>query len=478
MLGQPIYVLTPQVIGFKLFGKLREGVTATDLVLTVTQMLRNKGVVDKFVEFYGPGLSAMSLPDRATIGNMAPDYGATMGFFPVDAETIDYLRRTNRSDSAALVEKYTKAQGLFRTDQTADPEFTETLELDLDAVEPSVAGPKRPQDRVSLQNLKEQFEASLTRPVKQHGFELPQDKLQNKARVDGMELKHGSVVIAAITSCTNTSNPSVMVGAGLLAKKAVEKGLKVPPYVKTSLAPGSKVVTDYLRDAGLVEPLDALGFSLVGYGCTTCIGNSGPLASEIANAIRDQQLVAVSVLSGNRNFEGRINPMTQANYLASPPLVIAYALAGTTDIDLVHQPLGKGRNGEDVYLKDIWPTQQEINQTLARSLKPEQFAKEYANVFDGNERWNAISGVEGDLYNWNEYSTYIRQPPFFAGLSPEPQPIQPIRNAWVLGVFGDSVTTDHISPAGSIKATSPIWKNTTWRRRTSTSTARAAETMK
>ncbi len=455
MLGQPIYILVPQVIGFKLHGKLREGVTATDLVLTVTQMLRQKGVVDKFVEFYGTGLSAMSLPDRATIGNMSPDYGATMGFFPVDAETIDYMRRTNRAEAAALVEQYTKAQGLFRTDATPDPEFSDTLELDLASVEPSVAGPKRPQDRVSLDHLKEQFEKSLITPVKQHGFELPQDQLQNKARVDGMELKHGSVVIAAITSCTNTSNPSVMIGAGLLAKKALAKGLKVAPYVKTSLAPGSKVVTDYLRDAGLIEPLNELGYNVVGYGCTTCIGNSGPLDNQLANAIRDNQLVAVSVLSGNRNFEGRINPLTQANYLASPPLVIAYALAGTTDIDLVHEPIGKDQSGQDVFLKDIWPTQQEINETLARSVKPEQFAKEYANVFDGNERWNAISGVEGDLYNWNDYSTYIQNPPYFVGLTPEPKPIQPIRNARVLGVFGDSVTTDHISPAGSIAKNGP-----------------------
>jgi aconitate hydratase len=462
MLGQPIYTLTPRVVGFKLFGKLREGVTATDLVLTCTQMLRKKNVVDQFVEFYGPGISVMSLPDRATIGNMAPDYGATMGFFPVDAETISYLRRTNRAQSAELVEKYTKANGLFRTDDSPDPEFTDTLELDLSSVEPSVAGPKRPQDRVAVSGLKESFAKSLLAPVKQNGFELPAEKIHASAVVrnngDSYELKHGSVVIAAITSCTNTSNPSVMLGAGLLAKKAVARGLKVAPYVRTSLAPGSKVVTEYLREAGVLEPLNALGFNVVAYGCTTCIGNSGPLPEVIANAITDNQLVAVSVLSGNRNFEGRVNPFTQANYLASPPLVVAYALAGRVDIDLSSEPLGIGHGGQAVYLRDVWPTQKEVIDAIANSVKASQFAEQYGNVFDGNERWNQILGVDGELFTWNEYSTYIRNPPFFEDTTLEVSPIKPIARARVLGVFGDSVTTDHISPAGNIAKSSPAAK--------------------
>ncbi len=459
MLGQPIYILTPQVIGFKLYGQLRDGVTATDLTLTAVQMLRQKGVVDKFVEFYGAGLSAMSLADRATIANMAPEYGATIGFFPVDFETVDYLRRTNRARAAELIETYAKAQGVYRTDDMPDPEFTDTLELDLSTVEPSLAGPKRPQDRVPLAKLKESFESALTTPIKQHGFELPAEALSNHSTIKDnsheYELKHGSVVIAAITSCTNTSNPSVMVGAGLLAKKAVEAGLQVPPYVKTSMAPGSKVVTDYLREAGLIPYLNALGFNVVGYGCTTCIGNSGPLPETLAKAIKDHNLVAVSVLSGNRNFEGRVHPLTQANYLASPPLVVAYALAGTADIDLVHEPIGTGKDGQPVYLRDIWPSQKEIAETIASTVKSEQFARQYGNVFDGNERWNAITGVEGDLYNWSETSTYIQNPPFVEELTPEPEPIKPIKGARVLGIFGDSLTTDHISPAGGIARNSP-----------------------
>ena len=459
MLGQPIYTLTPRVVGFKLFGKLREGVTATDLVLTCTQILRKKNVVDQFVEFYGPGISVMSLPDRATIGNMAPDYGATMGFFPVDAETISYLRRTNREQAAELVEKYTKANGLFRSDDMPDPEFTDTLELDLNSVEPSVAGPKRPQDRVALSGLKESFAHSLSAPVKQNGFELPAERMHSSGVVrsngDSFELKHGSVVIAAITSCTNTSNPSVMLGAGLLAKKAVAKGLKVAPYVRTSLAPGSKVVTEYLREAGVLEPLNTLGFNVVAYGCTTCIGNSGPLPEDIARTITDNQLVAVSVLSGNRNFEGRVNPFTQANYLASPPLVVAYALAGSVDIDLLHEPLGNGNDGKPVFLSDIWPTQKEVNDAMASSVKASQFAEQYGHIFDSNERWNDIAGVDGELFKWNEYSTYIQNPPFFEDTTLDVSPIRSIIHARVLGVFGDSVTTDHISPAGNIAKGSP-----------------------
>ena len=459
MLGQPIYTLTPRVVGFKLYGKLREGVTATDLVLTCTQMLRKKNVVDQFVEFYGSGLSALSLPDRATIGNMAPDYGATMGFFPVDAETISYLRRTNRTQSADLLDKYAKANYLYRTDDTPDPEFSDYLELDLTSVEPSVAGPKNPEARVSIGDLKKSFAASLTAPIKNSGYALPEDKLGNRATVrdngNAYDLKHGSVIIAAITSCTNTSNPSVMIGAGLVAKKAVEKGLQVAPYVKTSLAPGSKVVAEYLREAGLQPYLDQLGFNIAAFGCTTCIGNSGPMPEPIAKAIGDNQLVAAAVLSGNRNFEGRVNPFAQANYLASPPLVVAYALAGRVDIDLTSEPLGKSKDGAPVYLRDIWPTTQEVSETMAKSINPEQFAKQYANVFDGNERWNAITGIEGDLFQWNSWSTYIQNPPYFEKTTLAVNAIEPIKGARVLGVFGDKVTTDHISPAGSIAKNSP-----------------------
>ncbi|HEY3215326.1 MAG TPA: aconitate hydratase AcnA [Candidatus Eisenbacteria bacterium] len=459
MLGQPQYLVLPKVVGFRLSGSLRDGVTATDLVLTVTQMLRKKGVVDQFVEFCGPGLSAMSVADRATIGNMSPEYGATMGFFPTDDETLRYLERTGRRDAARLVERYCKEQGIFRTDATPDPEFSDTLALDLGDVEPSLAGPKRPQDRVALSEMKSAFRRSLMAPVKERGYGLAEGEATRTAQVgldgDRATIGHGAVVIAAITSCTNTSNPSVMVGAGLLARRAVERGLKVKPYVKTSMAPGSKVVTEYLRESGLLKDLEALGFHVVGYGCTSCIGNSGPLPEPVARAVNENKLVAAAVLSGNRNFEGRINPYTRANYLASPPLVVAYALAGTVDIDLQTEPLGKGKNGQPVYLKDIWPNQQEIAQTIATSLKPEMFEKSYASVFDGNPRWNAIPVGEGELYPWDETSTYIHEPPFFQGLTPEPAPITDIQGARVLVMLADSVTTDHISPAGDIAEDSP-----------------------
>ncbi|MCS7061486.1 MAG: aconitate hydratase AcnA [Anaerolineae bacterium] len=463
MLGQPLYIVMPEVIGFKLYGALREGVTATDLTLTVVQMLRKKGVVEKFVEFYGAGLSSMSLPDRATIANMAPEYGATMGYFPIDDETLRYLRQSGRpAELVDRVERYAKEQGLFRTDATPDPVFTDTLELDLSTVEPSVAGPKRPQDRVPLSQMKSAFRKALTAPVKERGFGLREEELTRAAtvrfsngHVEEVALKHGAVVIAAITSCTNTSNPSVMVGAGLLAKKAVAKGLRVPKYVKTSLAPGSRVVTAYLREAGLLDALETLGFHVVGYGCTTCIGNSGPLPQLVADAVHSHNLVACAVLSGNRNFEGRINPYVKANYLASPPLVVAYALAGTTDIDLLNEPLGVGRDGEPVYLRDIWPTQQEIQQTIAQAVQPEMYQAEYATITLGSELWQAITGVGGDLYAWDEHSTYIQEPPYFEQFTVQPAPVQPIVNARVLGLFGDSITTDHISPAGDIAADSP-----------------------
>jgi aconitate hydratase len=459
MLGQPLYMLTPQVVGFRLTGKLRDGVTATDLVLTVTQMLRKKGVVDKFVEFYGPGVSAMSLPDRATIGNMAPEYGATIGFFPVDAETIRYLERTNRREAAQLTEAYAKAQGLFRTDDAPKPSFSDTLELDLGAVEASLAGPKRPQDRVPLRDVKTSFRKGLTAPVKERGYGLAEADLARTARVQSNghadTLAHGAVVIAAITSCTNTSNPSVMVGAGLLAKKAVAKGLTVKPYVKTSLAPGSKVVTDYLRASGTLGDLEKLGFDVVGYGCTTCIGNSGPLPEPVAKAVDEGKLVAAAVLSGNRNFEGRVNPLTRANYLASPPLVVAYALAGSVDVDFEREPLGMGSDGKPVFLKDVWPTQQEIADTIASSLDPKMFATSYGNVFDGNPRWNALPVAGGERYAWDAKSTYIHEPPFFTGLTAEPAPVKDIKGARCLVMLGDSVTTDHISPAGDIAQASP-----------------------
>ena len=460
MLGQPYYLLAPDVIGFKLEGKLREGVTATDLVLTVTEILRKKGVVNKFVEFCGEGLSQMALPDRATVANMAPEYGATMGFFPVDAETLRYLRASGRTDEEVdRVERYAKAQGLFRNDQTADPEFTETLELDLGSVEPSLAGPKRPQDRVPLSRMKSAFAQSLTAPVKERGFGLPAGDLARKGKVrrDGQEeeIGHGAVVIAAITSCTNTSNPSVMLAAGLVAKKAVERGLSVPAHVKTSLAPGSKVVTEYLKAAGLLEPLAAIHFNLVGYGCTTCIGNSGPLPQEVAKAVTENQLVAAAVLSGNRNFEGRVHPLVRANYLASPPLVVAYALAGKVDIDLASEPIGRDKKGAPVYLRDIWPSQQEVAETMSRAIRPEMFREVYQNVWDGNPTWNAIPVAEGALYPWREDSTYIQEPPFLSELAAAAAPIGDIRGARVLALLGDSITTDHISPAGDIAEDSP-----------------------
>ncbi len=461
MLGQPLYLLTPQVVGFKFTGQLRDGVTATDLVLTVTQMLRKKGVVDKFVEFYGPGLSAMSLPDRATIANMAPEYGATMGFFPVDAETLRYLERTGRGEAARLTEAYCKAQGLFRTDASPDPAFTDTLELDLGDVEACLAGPKRPQDRVTLRDMQGNFKKGLVAPVKERGFGLGDADLARTGTVKNgttSTLGHGAVVIAAITSCTNTSNPSVMIGAGLLAKKAAAKGLKSKPFVKTSLAPGSKVVTEYLTASGTLSSLEALGFDVVGYGCTTCIGNSGPLPEAVSKAVEEGKLVAAAVLSGNRNFEGRVHPHVRANYLASPPLVVAYALAGTVDIDFETQPLGTGSDGKPVYLRDVWPSQQEVADAVAASVKPEMFAKSYGNVFDGNPKWNAIPVGEGELYAWDGKSTYIHEPPFFQGLTMDPKPVGDIRGARVLVMVADSVTTDHISPAGDIALASPAGK--------------------
>ncbi|MFQ5429170.1 MAG: aconitate hydratase AcnA [Phycisphaerae bacterium] len=460
MLGQPIYMLTPEVVGFKLNGRLPEGTTATDLVLTVVQMLRRKGVVGKFVEFYGDGLSELSLPDRATLANMAPEYGATMGFFPIDAETLRYLECTGRSaEHVDLVETYCKAQGLFRTDGMPEPDYTDTLFLELATVEPSLAGPKRPQDRIRLTEMKKAFRAALVAPMKERGFELSETDLARRGAVKAngktIEIGHGAVVIAAITSCTNTSNPSVMLAAGLLAKKAVSRGLTVPPYVKTSLAPGSRVVTDYLREAGLDTYLEKLGFYTVGYGCTTCIGNSGPLPEPVASAVTENRLIAASVLSGNRNFEGRISPLVKANYLASPPLVVAYAIAGRTDIDLASEPIGTDAEGRHVFLRDIWPSRAEIDEAVARSITPEMFKTRYGNVFDGNEKWNRIRVGEGSAYEWRPESTYVQEPPFFIGLSPEPEPIRPIENARVLVMLGDSVTTDHISPAGPIAKDGP-----------------------
>ncbi len=548
-LGQPYYMLVPEVIGFKLRGALREGVTATDLVLTVTQMLRSHGVVGKFVEFYGEGLSMLSLPDRATIANMAPEYGATCSFFPVDAETTKYLLGTGRSrELADLVEAYTKEQGLYRTDETPDPRFSETLELDMDTVESSLAGPRRPQDRVALDDMQPSFRKALAEmigatpngskdgsergdayndadaesfpasdtpnpdiPIRGASSEgsgkeggavsdatghasddtesfpasdtpsgaaaatgegrpdptagaspevpeaLPEEGGTVTVVLDGEEARitHGSAVIAAITSCTNTSNPSVMIGAGLLAKKAVEKGLKVAPHVKTSLAPGSKVVTEYLQTSGLLPYLEELKFDVVGYGCTTCIGNSGPLPEPISKAVEENDLVVAAVLSGNRNFEGRINPDVRANYLASPPLVVAYALAGTVDVDLANDPVGYGESGEPVYLKDIWPSQEEVAREIEGALDPEIYNRQYANVYTGNEQWNAVDVPSGDLYEWDPDSTYIQEPTFFKGLSPEPEPLTDIDGARALVKVGDSVTTDHISPAGAIPSKSP-----------------------
>jgi aconitate hydratase len=451
MLGQPSSMLIPEVVGFRLHGKLREGSTATDLVLTVTEMLRKKGVVGKFVEFYGTGLSSLSVPDRATIANMAPEYGATMGFFPVDSETLSYLQFTGRSaEQIALVEAYCKEQFLFRTDTTADPSFSDKLELDLSTVEPTVAGPKRPQDRVPLRQAK----TSFTKVVEG----APEKHVAVRNNGDSFDLSSGAVVIAAITSCTNTSNPSLMLGAGLLAKKAVERGLQVKPWVKTSLAPGSKVVTDYLRASKLDTYLDKLKFNLVGYGCTTCIGNSGPLPDAIGAAIKENNLVAVSVLSGNRNFEGRIHPLVRANYLASPPLVVAYALAGRMDVDLTTEALGNGSDGKPVFLKDIWPTPQEIESTVRASVTTEMYLQEYGEVFEGDAHWKSMKVPEGDLYQWDPKSTYIKLPPYFENMPKTPPALADIQGARVLAVLGDSVTTDHISPAGSIPADSPAGK--------------------
>ena len=492
MLGQPVSMLIPEVVGFKLHGKLPSGATATDLVLTVTEMLRKKKVVGKFVEFYGSGLSSLSLADRATIANMSPEYGATMGFFPVDAETLKYLRLSGRSDAhVALVEAYTKAQGIFRTDDTPDPVFTDSLELDLATVEPSLAGPRRPQDRVPLKLAKQMYQDSLKTDLEKSGTlagvasartatavsavpELSPAVMVAESEGAGQAqhehggvkcdykgqsftLRHGSVVIAAITSCTNTSNPSVMLAAGLLARNAVKKGLTVKPWVKTSLAPGSKVVTNYFRAAGVTEYLDKLGFQLVGYGCTTCIGNSGPLPDEIAQAVESGKLFVASVLSGNRNFEGRVNPLTRYNYLASPPLVVAYALAGRMDVDLTREPLGIGADGP-VFLRDVWPSPQEVQDEILRSVKQEFFRKQYADVFKGDEHWQHLDVPSGETYAWPEHSTYVKNPPYFEGMTMQPPGVKPIAGAKALALLGDSITTDHISPAGNIPAASPAGK--------------------
>ena len=503
ILGQPYYMLVPEVIGFKLTGALQEGVTATDLVLTVTEILRSHGVVGKFVEFYGEGLSKLTLADRATIANMSPEFGVTTTFFPVDDETLKYLRGTGRDEELVdLVERYYKEQNLFRTDDTPEPRFSETLELELDTVEASLAGPRRPQDRIALADMNNSFQEVLAEMVGTNGSngangssngnaydaadeesmeasDTPNPDIEDEdpprkmggsevenpseeenvvtVTLDGEEayLKHGSAVIAAITSCTNTSNPSVMIGAGLLAKKAVEKGLTVDPHVKTSLAPGSKVVTEYLESSDLLPYLQELKFNVVGYGCTTCIGNSGPLPEEISEAVEENELVVAAVLSGNRNFEGRINPDVKANYLASPPLVVAYALAGKVDIDLENDPLGEDSEGNPVYLKDVWPSQEEISQTVDNSLDPSMFNEQYGNVYTGNEQWNEVDVPEGELYDWDPDSTYVKEPNFFDDLSPEPEPLQDISGARVLVKVGDSVTTDHISPAGAIPRNSP-----------------------
>jgi aconitate hydratase len=456
MLGQPISMLIPEVVGFKLTGRIREGITATDVVLTVTQMLRKKGVVGKFVEFFGPGLGSLTLADRATIANMAPEYGATCGFFPVDSETIDFLNTSGRSPSrVALVEKYAKAQGMFRSRVTADPVFTDVLELDLSTVQPSLAGPKRPQDRVLLTEAKPGFASAMSGEFKKDAAELAKRyKVQGK----NFDIGHGDVVIAAITSCTNTSNPGVMVAAGILAQKAVARGLTVKPWVKTSLAPGSQVVAEYLAKSGLQKSLDKLGFNLVGFGCTTCIGNSGPLPAEVSKSINDNDLVAAAVLSGNRNFEGRVNPDVRANYLASPPLVVAYALAGSMQVDLSKDPIGADKKGKPVYLKDIWPSSKEIEDTIRKTITKALFKSKYADVFKGDANWRKIK-VEGGLtYGWDNTSTYVQNPPYFTGMTKTPKTVADIAGARVLGLFLDSITTDHISPAGSIKAASPAGK--------------------
>jgi aconitate hydratase len=476
MLGQPVSMLIPQVVGFRLAGQLPEGATATDLVLTVTQMLRKRGVVGMFVEFFGPGLATLPLADRATIGNMAPEYGATCGIFPVDQVALDYLTFTGRSpEQVAIAEAYMKEQGLFHTADSPEAAYTDTLELDLGTVEPSLAGPRRPQDRVRLSDVKPSFLKELEamtaagRTGKARatayglqsaggtaaGLAIAEPEIEVAADAAAAELRDGSVVIAAITSCTNTSNPSVMIAAGLLARKAVEKGLSSKPWVKTSLAPGSKVVTEYYNAAGLTPYLDHLGFNLVGYGCTTCIGNSGPLPAAISKTIEERDLVAVAVLSGNRNFEGRINSDVRANYLASPPLVVAYALAGRIDVDFQSEPLGTGKDGQPVYLRDVWPTRQEVEETILRSVRSDMFRDQYRDVFAGDEHWNGLDVPLGDTYAWDPESTYVRQPPYFVDMPAEPAPVEDIHGARVLGVFGDSITTDHISPAGSIKVASP-----------------------
>jgi aconitate hydratase len=488
MLGRSMPMLIPDVVGVRLTGRLRPAATATDLVLTVTQLLRKKGVVGKFVEYCGPGLASLSVADRATLANMSPEYGATIGFFPIDSQTLDYLRLTGRADEhLRLIEAYAKDQGLFRTGSSPDPIFSDLLELELATVEPSLAGPRRPQDRVSLSGAKGEFRRELTREVRNHepldpkvlerfiaegGPIRPEShhplrdseigELARKVEVQSEDgkftLGHGSLVIAAITSCTNTSNPSVMLGAGLLAKKAVERGLTVRPWVKTSLAPGSKVVTDYLKRAGLTEYLEKLRFHLVGYGCTTCIGNSGPVAEGIAAAIKEGNLVACAILSGNRNFEGRINPVVRFNYLASPPLVVAYAIAGTMDFDPESQPLGTGKDGKPVFLRDIWPSDEEISAAVAKSIDSAMFRQEYGQVFEGDERWQGLKAPRGDLFAWERESEYVKEPPFFDGVGPKPEPLSDIGGARALAVLGDSVTTDHISPAGSIAADSPAGK--------------------
>ncbi|HEX6660743.1 MAG TPA: aconitate hydratase AcnA, partial [Sphingomicrobium sp.] len=450
MLGQPVSMLIPEVVGFRLSGELKEGITATDMVLTVTQMLRQKGVVGRFVEFYGPGLQSLSLADRATIANMAPEYGATCGFFPIDDRTIDYLELTGRDpERIALVKAYTKAQGLWHDSSSPEPLFTDTLELDMKTIEPSLAGPKRPQDRVLLSEVDDQFNRELDDTYRKGS--------EPRVAVEGesFDFGNGDVAIAAITSCTNTSNPSVLIGAGLLARKARAKGLTSKPWVKTSLAPGSQVVTDYLNESGLSEDLNALGFDLVGYGCTTCIGNSGPLPEPISKAINDNDLVAVSVLSGNRNFEGRVSPDCRANYLASPPLVVAFALKGTVRSDMINEPIGTSSNGEPVYLKDIWPSNEEIRSLIDAHVHSDMFRRRYADVYQGDERWRSIEVAGGATYGWPPLSTYIQNPPYFTGMTMTASPLQDIVDARALAVFGDSITTDHISPAGAIKPDSP-----------------------
>jgi len=460
MLAQPIYMLVPDVIGFKLTGRLPEGTTATDLVLRITEMCRKKGVVGKFIEFFGEGVETMSVADRATIGNMAPEQGSTVSFFPIDRKTLDYMRLTGRPEEYIdLTERYAKEQGMFLTPGAPEPEFTDVMELDLSTVEPALAGPKRPHDRVPLSQVGPTYRSMLTAPVGPRGMGLKEEELSRTSIVhsEGHEetIGHGAVVIAAITSCTNTSNPSVMLGAGLVAKKAVERGLTVKNYVKTSLAPGSTVVTEYLRKSGLLPYLEKIGFNVVGYGCTTCIGNSGPLPDAVGKAIGDGDLVVSAVLSGNRNFEGRVNPLTRTNYLASPPLVVAYALAGSTAIDITKDPIGTGSDGQPVYLRDIWPTTEEVAETVRNSVSREQFIERYADVWKGSEAWQAVKTTTSELYEWDAESTYVQKPPFFDGLSLDEMHIGSIKGARVLGVFGDSVTTDHISPAGSIAKNSP-----------------------